>query len=92
MSDKFNDEQFELIYEQGNRAALLGVLQHCCSQLGYGDSEAKKASWILERETAVSALRSVCAEYGDNHWEKDLYLADIIEKHLHRNLNSNKNG
>ena len=31
-------------------------------------------------------LRQVCAKYGDNDWPDNLHLADVIEKHLLRNL------
>jgi hypothetical protein len=35
-----------------------------------------------EREEAIAALRSMCADYGDNEWPETLHLADIIETHL----------
>jgi len=73
-------------YEQGSRMAWRMMLQTCCRELGYDDTEAAKKGWIAEREAAISALRDVCADHGDNDWENNLYLADIIEKHLHRNL------
>lgn len=40
-----------------------------------------------EREQTISALRNICSTYGDNDWDDDLHLADVIAKHLHRNLN-----
>lgn len=79
-------EEREEGYESGSRMAWRQMLQTCCRQLGYDDTEAAKASWIAEREEAISALRNVCTAHGDNRWENNLHLADIIEKHLHRNL------
>lgn len=39
-----------------------------------------------ERLGAIQALRKTCEYFGDNDWEPDLHLADIIEKHLCRYL------
>lgn len=35
---------------------------------------------------AISTLRQVCDEFGDNDWDETLNLSDIVEKHLWRNL------
>jgi hypothetical protein len=40
----------------------------------------------LEREKTISALRELCAAFGDNDWPNDLHLADVIEKHLGKHL------
>ncbi len=47
---------------------------------------AQRSPWDFEREATVAMLRAVCAEYGDNDWPDNLHLADVIEKHLWRNL------
>ena len=73
-------------YEQGARMAWTRMLQNCCRELGYQTEEADKAAWIVEREGITAALRSICSEYGDNDWDNNLNLADVIDKHLHRNL------
>lgn len=73
-------------YEQGSRMAYTLVLQRCLQGLGYDDEKAAESRWIVEREAAISALRDICSQYGDNDWDETLHLADIIEKHLHRNL------
>ncbi len=39
----------------------------------------------LHAET-IAALRAACEEFGDNEWEDDLHPADIIEKHLMRDV------
>lgn len=79
-------ERSERDYIRGLRSAATHMLRHCLGELGYEDTEATRARWILEREAAVEALRAVCRDHGDNDWPDDLSLADVIEKHLHRNL------
>ena len=76
----------ESSFEQGSRAAFVSVLQTCLIRLGYEDPENKKTSWLLEREAAISSLRDVCEQHGDNDWDEELNLSDIIEKHLYENL------
>lgn len=41
-----------------------------------------------EREIKESKqlMREVCAEFGDNDWPDDLYLLDVLEKHLAKHL------
>jgi hypothetical protein len=73
-------------YNRGSRMTWTLMLQQCLQNLGYKSDEASKASWILEREAAIQALRDVCEHHGDNEWPDDLHLADIIEKHLGRHL------
>lgn len=79
-------EHDELMYERGSRMAWLHMLGECLRHLGYDSDEGKRLAWITERELAISTLRQVCDEFGDNDWEPDLNLSDIIEKHLWRNL------
>ncbi len=74
----------ELAYEQGSRAAHRSMLRHCLKELGY--EGAKDARWVLEREEALRTLRRICAQYGDNNWNNNLHLSDIIEKHLARHF------
>lgn len=69
-------------YVNGNQRAWLTMLNECISQLGSPDP----ARWIAERADVVLALRSICAEFGDNDWPDDLHLRDVIEKHLARHL------
>jgi hypothetical protein len=38
--------------------------------------------WEDERKQAIAVLRELCGKFGDNDWPDDLYLSDIIEKHL----------
>ena len=82
------DEKDELNYELGNRAAWLSMLQSCLRQLGIDDEDAGRARWVSEREQTVAALRSVCERHGDNEWDEDLHLADVVSKHLERHLDA----
>lgn len=84
-SNRLKEEQS---YVRGYRAALTGMLAHCLSELGYEDTEATRARWIVEREATIAALRDVCRAYGDNDWDKSLHLADVVEKHLGRSLDA----
>ncbi len=70
----------------GNRAAYARMLVLIAGELGADTSEGKLASLLAERERTVTKLREVCAEHGDNDWPDNLYLPDVIEKHLARYL------
>ncbi len=70
----------------GNRAAWVRILNLALHELGFEDR--KLEDMILEREEAIAQLRMACDEYGDNDWPNGLHLADIIEKHLVRYLES----
>jgi truncated hemoglobin YjbI len=80
-----NNEEWERGLNEGQRHAWLTMLQECLRNLGYKDPSYDQASWVIERERAIAALRQVCAEHGDNDWSEDLSLADVISKHLHHN-------
>jgi hypothetical protein len=75
-------DESEVAYEQGSRMAWTAMLAMCLRNLGYENTDIKRAAWIVERETAVSILRGLCREFGDNDWPDDLSLADVIDKHL----------
>ncbi len=74
----------ERAYESGGRMAWTQMLQLCIKNLGYEARD--RAGWISEREQAVTQLRILCEEFGDNDWPDDLHLADVIEKYLGRHL------
>jgi hypothetical protein len=77
----------EASYEAGSRMAWRRMLQTAVMELGIEDPAAAQAAWILEREAAISALRRLCEEHGDNSWPSNLNLADVIEKYLGKHLN-----
>lgn len=80
------DNALEQSYTRGSRMALILMLQHVLKHLGYDDPEAAHVKWIAERELTVGVLRRVCGDHGDNDWPDDLCLADVVEKHLARQL------
>ena len=82
----------ERAYERGIDDAWRRVLRMCLQQLGTSSDDGKLAAMALERADAVHVLRAVCSEFGDSEWKDDLHLADIIEKHLHRNLRGTADG
>ncbi len=80
--DKCDYDLVEVAFDQGRRGAWLCQLQEAVRCLGRETDEAAGAAWIIEREAAVGALRSICRHFGDNDWPGDLPLADVIENHL----------
>jgi len=78
----------ELSYNIGKKVAWATMLRQCIKELGVENPDAGEAKWILEREAAISTLRQVCDDFGDNDWKDDLHLSDIIEKHLARHLHN----
>jgi hypothetical protein len=78
--DDEDDSEFERGYIEGERRVYMSLLRECLNHLG--EEENDKHRWVLERQEAISRLRELCAEFGDNDWKDNLHLADIIEKHL----------
>lgn len=72
----------ETAYMQGHRAAWQQVLNEALRQLGYDSPESNAARWASEREAAIQSLRARCREKGDNDWDENMHLQDIINKHL----------
>ena len=79
-----NDEKTEQAYLQGGRSVWNSLLRECLRNLK--TSEHDQYSWITEREAAIAVLRGICDEFGDNDWNENLHLADIIDKHLGKHL------
>jgi hypothetical protein len=80
----------DMMWMRGERAALTGILEDCLRKLGYDSAEGSRVAWISERERTVAMLRQVCDIHGDNDWPNDLHLADVVEKHLWRNLEAKR--
>lgn len=76
----------EYNYELGHKQALRGVLGTLIKELGSDDPDANAERWRLERMDTIAALRSICEDHGDNDWEDNLHLADVVNKHLSRHL------
>lgn len=83
MSNKRNNAND---YESGRRTAYTELLRTCLRELGQEVSEYSGVRLALEREETLSALRKICSDYGDNDWEPNLHLSDIIKNHLVRYL------
>jgi hypothetical protein len=75
----------ENAYLRGGRAAWVRLLGIAIKELGYKDGT-EVAKLISERESAIASLRDLCAAHGDNDWNEELHLSDIIDKHLGRHL------
>jgi hypothetical protein len=73
----------ESAYTEGSRRAWINMLQLCLQHLGVNDPVAGHHRWIMERQETIAKLRSICAEYGDDAFDDDLYIPDILEKHLY---------
>ena len=78
-------EEKDQSWINGERSALKRNLQFILGELMYSD-EFTREKLIKEREDTIAALRSICDEFGDNDWDENLYLPDVIEKHLSRHL------
>ncbi len=83
------NENEERAYIQGTRSAWTAMLHQCLKRLGYDNPDIQRTSWILEREDVISQLRDLCSEFGDNDWDEELHLADVIKKHLGKYLLEN---
>lgn len=55
------------------------TLHQCLKHLGSDASEPEmqNAALVLERESAVQALRAVCERSGDNDWDLETWRANI---------------
>ena len=71
-------------YMEGYKAFARRILQEALTHLDAKDKDID--AWRLERSATVAMLRQVCEDHGDQDWEADLYLPDVIEKHLWRHL------
>lgn len=80
----------EASYLRGSKAAWRQMLARCLQALEIDDSVASKARWLLEREEVIVKLRSLCEDFGDNDWDDQENLADVIEKHLARHLDAGR--
>ncbi len=84
--DKMNEQD----YMRGSGNAYRSMMLHCMRKLGVKTKtetlEREVTQLGAEREEAISVLRDICAVCGDNNWEENLHLADIIDKHLRRYL------
>ena len=77
------NEKEEKLYIQGETEALKKMITHCQTKLqAFGVELSSDEKFSHERIEAIGLLRMLCDEMGDNDWEDDLHLSDIIQKHL----------
>lgn len=86
MTDAEIEEAKEIAYIQGERQVWVSILQQAMSNLN--PDEKAIAQLVSERAQAINTLRDICAEHGDNDWDDNLHLRDILDKHLFRHLQS----
>ena len=71
------------------KLVFMKIFRTCLDELeldNQSDFEVLHLRWIEEREETIIKLREICQDFGDNDWPDDLYLPDIIEKHLYNHL------
>lgn len=88
-------ERDEGNYIRGNRAAYWRILLHVLGELRERetDTDVEKLQRELGHaeahlEAVRMKLRDACDHYGDNDWPDELHLADALEKHLMRHIES----
>lgn len=87
------ESEKERYYTEGHRMALRGVLLHVLGSLRcYGEPDLDGPRAVLELEATRQVLRRVCAKYGSTAWSDTLYIADVLEKHLERQLDTAASG
>lgn len=78
-------ESEEQAYLQGKRQAALELMQLSLSMVGREHiTDAQKLE--CERAETVRKLREICEIHGDNDWEDNFHLADVLERHLFDHL------
>ncbi len=76
-------EQEERFYTEGETHALKQMIKDCQNKLrAYGIELKTDETFSQERIDTIALLRMLCDEYGDNDWDDNLHLTDIIQKHL----------
>ena len=75
-------------YESGQRSVAREILRIAIGHLG--GSTKTDEQWRVERYQVIASLRRICESHGDNDWDDNLHLADVIDKHLARHLDGAK--
>lgn len=85
-------KQSERAWAGGRRSYAAHVIREAAHELGVDVDtrrpEAVIARLLAEREAAVTQLEDLCHNFGDDDWTPDLYLPDIIDKHLGKYLHA----
>ncbi len=85
-----HEASFEMGYDEGRRRTLIDQLKRLVGDLNayrpdempVAETVARIALLEAERLELLSALRRLCEDFGDNDWEDNLSLVDVVEKHL----------
>ncbi|HTG95725.1 MAG TPA: hypothetical protein VL866_24195 [Pyrinomonadaceae bacterium] len=80
------DEREEAAYALGQKSIYREMLGTALRHLD--SDEYSREELIKERVDTIAVLRGLCEEHGDNDWDDDLYLADVVSKHLGDHLDS----
>lgn len=79
----------EGFWSDGNLAAWRRVFSLASQELGIND--ARVAAGVIELEETREALRDLFKELGiESEYDNDLYLPDLVSKHLMRNIQAIK--
>ncbi len=85
-------EEQEKLYMEAQSHALKEIISHCQNKLrSFGVELKTKDEFDQERIETIALLRMHCDEYGDNDWDDDLHLSDVIDKHLVRHIEDRQN-
>lgn len=80
----------EKSYEMGlctaRRMMLLHLLRSMDIKTDMTSLELRVTQLEIERDEAISVMREICHNHGDNDWKDNLHLADILNKHLRNQL------
>jgi predicted secreted protein len=93
-SEEKLQELMEYHYILGQRSAFVSQLHNILNELSvpYTDIDDAPenlmtiARLTVEREDTISALRGICEDHGDNEWDNNSHLADVVDKHLGKYL------
>lgn len=82
MGNEDIDKIKENSYLEGQRAIAISLIKSLIIYLYEGEDIKMSILLQMERSEAISKLRQICEIVGDNDWEDDLHLVDILDKHL----------
>lgn len=79
-------DRLEESYMRGRKEMAMSVVRGLMPDLELDGDAATCASLSIQIVDAKSMLRNICDDHGDNDWQDDLHLVDILGKHLHDHL------
>lgn len=70
-------------YRDGQKYVWEYLLVECIHHLSMEDDPfAQVVHLSQERRETIAVLRRLCVVLGDNDWPDELYIPDILEKHV----------